>query len=65
MRATTGGNKDSLGRAQLKASSFGKDTEAFLKHRKVWYEILSTNSNVICIETDMNLSGACKLNHVV
>ena len=63
LRATTGGNKDSLGSIQLKPSSFGKNRKASLQSRQIWNEVLSTNSNVVSVETDVYLGGAS--NHVV
>ena len=56
LRAATGGNEDSLGSVQMKTSSFGKDVEAAFKRRKMRDKIPGANSNIIGVETDVNLT---------
>ena len=63
LRATTGGDEDSLGGIQVETSSLGKDIEATFKNGKVGDKIIGTNSNIIGIETDVNIGGAS--NHIM
>ena len=61
--ATTGSNEDSLSSVQVETSSLGKDIEATFKNGKVGDKIIGTNSNIIGIETDVNIGRAS--NHIV